>query len=50
MGVVVGESAVRLGGVGETQLLGLYLSHPVLGAYKYVDLALQLGGVPTLVQ
>jgi hypothetical protein len=26
-----------------TQCLGVYLDHPVLGGYKYGDLALQVG-------
>jgi hypothetical protein len=31
-----------------TQCLGVYLSHPVPGGYKYGDLALQVGGVSNL--
>jgi hypothetical protein len=41
-------STVALGIVGgdekEIQYLGVYLSHPVPGGYKYGDLALQVGG------
>jgi hypothetical protein len=31
--------------MGLTQCPGVYLGHPVPGAYKYGDLALQVGGV-----
>jgi hypothetical protein len=39
------------GGEGKgTQYLGLQLSHPVPGEYKYGDIALQVGGVSNLRQ
>jgi hypothetical protein len=44
--------ALRVVGVDEkgTQCLGVWLSHPVPGGYKYGDLALQVGAVSNLRQ
>jgi hypothetical protein len=54
MGVGSNVSIIALRVVGGdengTQCLGLQLGHPILGVYKYGELALGIGGVSNLRQ